>query len=406
SGYGYLTGGGSGAGAAPGMLAVALGMIEHPATAASVIASHGWNLWANTAPDGLVGLAGPAFLLAAPTLLANNLLKTDVFSYPGFQSFAVYGAVALGSIAAVAALARRRAWPLALLLAAAMVANAWGWFDTWMPTNGPQWVRLTAPAASVIESLAGEPGPHDEVVASQGFVGLFAGRSEVYSLSGPLVVPVRARTLWFVFSIVEGQETATPDETLSAIDTVAALPGVQPIVVDNDGIWAYRWQARPGIERLSLGEPGTKIPLFSDPGSAAVADLSGPPSSWMLASNWTTGYLVEGADFEVAPGRYVVSLRLRCDGPVVPEVWDDDDGAMLAGITKGVTALRARVVRMTFTVRALHLPEPPDGSGLFRDQPIPPLPLATIEVRVWDPATSPAEAWWVSLRPVGAASSS
>jgi hypothetical protein len=405
NGYAYLTGQRGGGQAS--MLAVALGLLERPGSAYSVIASHRWNLWANTSPDGLVGLLGPAFFLAAPTLLANNLLKTDIFSYPGFQSFAVYGAVALGSVGLVAVLLRRRiSVVLGAVLVVAMLANSWGWFDTWIHTTGPEWVRLTPPSAAVVESVAAEVGSSDEVVASQGFVGLFAGRDDVYSLSGPQVVPVASRTVWFVLAVAVGQETATFNETLEAIDTVDHLPGVQTLEVDDDGIWVYRWHPSGWIRRLDLGEPGDAYPIWMDPGKAGLAVTSGPASGWMVESFGKTGYLFDGDTFQLPPGRYVATLLVRCEGPVIPEVWDDDNGKLLAGIIKGVTAPRGEVVRMDFTVRAptKPLPEPSSGSGLFRDQPIPTTPDATVEVRVWTPFTTLSQAWWAAVSPAPASS--
>ena len=63
------------------LLRVAGHALLHPTTVITVIASHALNLWANAAPDGLLGLlSGPGFFLSAPTLLENSLLKGQDFS--------------------------------------------------------------------------------------------------------------------------------------------------------------------------------------------------------------------------------------------------------------------------------------------------------------------------------------
>jgi len=405
-GYAYLTGQASLSDPDvfihPAVAAVLLGILEHPATAYHVFAEHGWNLWAAISPGGAIGVLGPGLLLVAPTLLANNLLNTEVFSYPGFQSFCVYGAVALGSVGAIAALLRRRRlWVLGSLLAVATLANAAAWCEDWIRTTGPQWIHLTPPTPGILRVFASLIKPGDEVVASQGFVGLFAGHQQVYSFSGPEILPVRAKYIWFVLSPDEGLETASSSTTLEAIDDATRLPGVETLAANLDGIWVYLWEPPAGASAVSLGEPGDPYPIWMDPGSGGVAVTSGPGTRWGVESDGRAGDLFT-ADFQLSPGSYLATIDLRSDGPVIPEVWDLGTGRLLASDRQGVRAPHGEVVRLGFTVSAPPPPPPhPDGSGLWRYQPIVGGSGANVEVQLWNPGTS-AEAWWAAVAPAPA----
>jgi hypothetical protein len=396
-------------GQAPTALDAAIGVLEHPGRALSVLAAHGWNLWANTSPAGFVGLFSPAFFLAAPPLLSNNLLDTEAFSYPSFQSFFVYGALPLGSVAvAVWLLRRRSSWlsPAGAVLVVAMLANSAGWFGAWFGTTAAQWIGMSPGSAAVVKQVAHEASAGDEVVASQGYLGMLAGRQQLFSFSGPIDVPIRSRTVWFVLSFTQGLQTATQSETLEAIDTVAHLPGVDTVRFDDNGVWVYRWHPGPGARSVALGEPGSPYPIWMTPGDAGVAITSGPSSGWSVSSSQhpgPLGYLFFHDYFQLTPGRYVAEVRLRSDRSVTPEVWSDEGTVQLvAGVKGGLTARRARTVRIPFTVPAGQGPPaaPARGSGLFRYQPIPPTPIATYEIRVWMPAGTVARAWWSAVVPV------
>ncbi len=400
--YGYLTG--AAPNAVPGFGSILLGILEHPATAARVIASHGWNLWANTSPDGFVGLFGPALLLVALPLLTNNLLRGQSFSYPSFQNFVVYGAVALGTVAVVVALLRRRRlWPLGVLLAAGVVWNAGGWFGAWFSTTS-SYVQVSPAAARLVERVASQARPGDEIVASQGVIGLLAGHPEVQGFLGPTVAPVRSRTVWFVLSETQGVQVASPTETVEAIESVSHLRGVHALDVDVDGIWVYRWHPPAGVRWLRLGGIGSRFPVWMFPGPQVVARTTGPPDSWSVGTDGHTVYLVVGDFFQLPPGRYVARVRMRSDVPVTAEVWSD---AMPERILGAVTAtpIRPQNLRIAFSVakpRSPALRTPLSGGpGWFRIDPDSSSPLQpTVEVRVWVPQGAVARAWWTSITPV------
>jgi hypothetical protein len=395
-GYAYL----SGTTTTPTTAQVVLGILRHLPTAFGVLRSHGWNLWANTSPDGLVGVLSPAFFLVAPPLLANNLLHTQAFSNPNFQNFVAYGSVALGSVAVVVTLLRRRrAWVLGGALAAAMVLNAAGWFHAWFASTYTTWLRMSSGAAATVERVASEAGAGDEVVASQGFVGALAGRPLTYALLGTNVIPIRSRTVWFLFSYTEGIETASAAQTIESIDTVSRLPGVELLDANVNGIYAFRWNPPRGTSSLVLGAIGAQ----RLPGPAVVA-LTSPAAVARAAGHDPNGSeLVAGDDFWVPAGSYAATVRLQARGPVVVEVWDEPTRRELGAAV--VSPLHAQDVRIPFGVQVppVYPPGVAVGSGLFRYLVNGPQPSRLVEVSVIVQNAARASASWTAVSPVFAA---
>jgi uncharacterized membrane protein len=405
--YTYLSG--TGVFSTPSFPQIALGIVRHLRTAYDVVASHGWNLWANTSPDGFAGLLSPALLVVALPLLANNLIRGEAFSYPSFQNYVAYGFVALGSVAWVVVLMRRRhLWLLGAALAGLMVWNAVGWFGAWSAGVADEYM-VPAPVATLVKQVAHEAAAGDEVVTSNGFGGLFAGRSQIFVLINSAVIPIRSHTVWFVLSTNPGIDTQSGTQSDEAIGTIEELPGVETLDDDVDGTYVWRWHPPAGVRSLALATTESHYPVWMDPGPDVVAITSTPPSGWSVSTDGKTSYLVVGDFFQLEPGRYVATVRIQADGPVTPEVWDDAGPGperILAG--KVVRPRRARDVRLPFAVPGnpadYNHPgaEAPAGSGLFRllgnqGSPLPP----TIEIRVWVPPGAIARAWWVSITPAG-----
>jgi hypothetical protein len=296
-----------------------------------------------------------------------------------------------------------------VLLAAAVLANAAGWSRAWFSTTAGEWVHMSAGSAAVVKQAAHEAAASDEVVASQGFLGVFAGRQQVYSFSGPIVVPIRSHTVWFVVSPTQGLQVATQAETFEALDTIARLPGVQALEVDDNDVWVYRWHPPAGTRSVALGEPGSPYPIWMVPGPDGVALTAGPASSWGVSSTTDIpspegGYLFTADFYQLLPGRYEAEVRYQSDGPVTPEVYDDNTSTIIAGPPSGVTQRRPRVFRLYFDVPAPAgpIPESITGSGLYRDEPIPTIKRATVSVQIWMPPGAIVRAWWSAIRPAPA----
>ena len=401
SSYAYLVRGHPSASFRPTVAQVGLGILSHPARAADVIASHGWNLWANTSPDGLVGLLSVSgFLMSAPTLLANDLVRSELFSYPSFQSFVVYPFVALGSVAVVAFLLRKRR--LALLgglLALAMVANGLGWFAAWFPSIGSHWVATDATAASVLRRLSATIPAGDEVVASQGFVGRFGEHRYLYAFSGAATVAVGGRPVWFVLSSLEGIETASPAETMEALDTVESLPGAR-LVSTADGISVVRWNPPVGTRVLELAAPGAHLPA-STAGPAGFALALGPVTAWHVASRGVTGQVFANDYWFEPPGRYVARVGLQSNVPLTVEVWDVNTSRMIAAKVVPPSGHRG-VASLAFSLRpGVQIPPPQldAGSGLFRYKPVESAALPALSIVVSERTGGRGSIWWTSLVP-------
>ncbi len=301
--------------------------VAHPATVVSVLASHARNLWANTAAAGLVGLvSAPGFFLSAPTLLENSLLHNQDFSYPGFSNLIVYPALAVGAGLVVATVIRRHP-RLGLALTVLVIANAAAWFAIWVPKAGSQYVRIAPMAARSLRLAAKQIPAHDEVIASQGFVGTFAARNHIYafgsprrSLPGPEVFPVNADEVWFVLSADQGIEGPSTAETDEAIGSVAALPGAS-LVSHTDGIWIFKWRPSTKAESVSLGGTTAAVPAWTTGG--ASSRLQAESGSLGLVANSTPGYLVSGDIWRLRRGHYSADISLQSTKPANVEIWND-----------------------------------------------------------------------------------
>jgi uncharacterized membrane protein len=393
-GLAYLAGSPARSGGSVGFAGYASHAVLHFATVLRVVASHGWNLWANTAPVGVVGLfSGIGFFLSVPTLLEYSILSNQDFSYPGFPSLIVYAALAVATALVVAAILRRRP-ALGELLAVIIVANAAVWFGVWIPDTASQYVRIDAKAASAIARAAAEIPSNAEVVASQGLVGNFAARPYVYvygsaesTLGGILNAesfPVRSSEVWFVLSPNQGIEVPSTGTTEGAIGAIARLAGVK-MTAQADGVWVFRWNVPPGIRSVTLGGLGSDVPAWAAVGAAARPVLAGPAATWLARSTGVEGYLVSGDEWGLSSGTYRADVELSSTVPVNVEVWEDSSGGDRLLARQVVVSRQLEQVALRFQVPAVEIRTTEDGPAIFRYEPVPPRAAANIEIRIWTP---------------------
>jgi uncharacterized membrane protein len=386
------------------LLRVAGHALLHPTTVITVIASHALNLWANAAPDGLLGLlSGPGFFLSAPTLLENSLLKGQDFSYPGFANLIVYPALAVGTTLLVAAVLRRRP-RLGMWLGALVMLNILAWCVIWLPKTGTQYLTVDAPAAKAIRATAASIPESAEVIASQGFVGAFADRLDVHvfggprdSLEGPERLPVNARSVWFALSGNQGIEAPSTSATDQAIASVAALPGSR-LVSHIDGLWVFRWTPRASTHSVSLGGPDLPVPGWVTGGVAASPRLSGNTASWDLSATGAAGYVASGDVWRLVAGRYVAGVEMSASAPTNVEVWDDSSQGDQLLVRRVVAPRRAALVKLQFSVgRAAVAPES-TGPVPFAYTPVPAPSASTVEIRVWTPGKATVDVKSLDVR--------
>jgi hypothetical protein len=374
------------------LVRTALHALTHPGAVISVIWSHALNLWANTAPAGFVGLfSGVGILMSGPTLLENSILKGQDFSYPGFANLIVYVAVALGTALVVTGVLRRHR-RVGLVLAAVLLANAVAWCAIWLPKVGGQYVSIGGTAARTLDVASSRIPAGAEVIASQGFVGKFAGRRDIEvfggpssKLRGPEVFPVASRHVWFVLSGDQGIEVPSTSETDQAVGSVAALPGAR-LVSRANGVWVFSWTAPSSTRSVALGGPAHPVPGWTTGGTSSIARLAGGSRSWSLTSTGAPGYVVSGDIWRLSPGRYVTHVLLSASTPSNVEVWDDGSGTdRLLARRQVVSKKNGKQVTMLFTVPPSPAPSDSTGPAPFAYRPEPPPRAANVEVRVWAP---------------------
>ncbi|MDE3131962.1 MAG: DUF2079 domain-containing protein [Acidobacteriota bacterium] len=384
------------------LVRTAVHALSHPGAVISVIASHALNLWANTAPAGFVGLlSGVGFFMSTPTLLENSILKGQDFSYPGFASLIVYVALALASALVIATVIRRHR-RVGLALAALVVANAIAWCSVWLPKAGTQFVSIDAGAARALNRAAREIPPGAEVIASQGFVGRFAGRRDIRvfggpssRLQGPEVFPVHAGQVWFVLSAAQGIEVPSTSETDQAIGTVATLPHAR-LVSHGNGVWVFSWTPRGSVRSVALGGPQAAVPAWTTAGAAARARVDGSVTEWALTSTGASGYVVSGDIWRLGAGRYEAHVQMSSSVKVNIEVWDDANGTLLA--RRRITSRRLDTIAIPFRVG--RSPQAPSSTGPapFAYRPEPPPNTSMIEFRIWTPGNGNTEVRQLSVR--------
>ncbi|HXZ83698.1 MAG TPA: hypothetical protein VED84_08225 [Acidimicrobiales bacterium] len=402
-GLSYLVGTSSRSHGTVELTGYAVHAVLHLATVLRVVATHGWNLWANTAPVGFVGLfAAVGFFLSVPTLLENSVINNQQFSYPGFSNLIVYAALAVASALIVAALLRRRQI-LGGLLAGIIVVNALAWFALWFPDTENQFVRVDAEAAATIRQTAREIPPNAEVIASQGFVGSFAARQYLYVYGNPQSgflaserFPVKSTVVWFVLSPNQGIEVPSTATTEGSIGTVARLAGAR-LTAEDDGVWVIRWNVPSGIRSVSLGGPDTAVPAWTSVGVAARPVQNGPEATWLAKSTGPKGYVVSGDEWALAQGRYAADVKLSSTVPVNVEVWEDSARGDELLARQIVRSPRAEQVLLPFGVPMPQTPASERGSAIFRYEPVPPRDSDNVEIRIWTPGRGHTSVWSLSV---------
>lgn len=396
--YGYL--GGPGIPASAGLMTLMLHVASHPFKVLSVLWGHVSDIWANLAPGGLIGLANPwALGFALPSLLANNLIRGNLFAQPVFQNVLLYVIVPLGSVFALVWLYQRRR-RVALGLAAVLVGNAIVWTAVWLPEVPVQWLHVTSAAASVLAHAEDEIPASAEVVASQGVVGRFSDRLLVYAVYSPKeVIPLRSQDTWWIVAPSVGIETKSTAQG-SALVADLAGPLHADLVAYGSGVWVFHWTPPPGTGTMTIPPATGTSPAWLFAGTAGTPRLAGDVSSWELASNGQVGYVLSGDYWLMPPGALQASISLSCATPVRLEVWNNSGQALLAEDSIPATAGTETV---TMPVDATHAYPKTlfEGFGPFHVAPEPPPPGNYLEIRVWSTGVGPVDIQQITLQPAG-----
>jgi hypothetical protein len=164
----------------------------------------------------------------------------------------VFPFVLFGTVTVLVWLAQRfrAGWIPAVLVALAVTVQAVAYGVTTSPGN-VRWAisRVSAAQGGQLRKALSLTPANAEVIASIGIMGRFSARPSVYWFQPNAPVPVRARTIVFVFDpSVEDEisETGAPDD-LAADDYVRTVLHAR-VLVDSQGITAFEWRP-PGRTR-------------------------------------------------------------------------------------------------------------------------------------------------------------
>ena len=374
------------------------GIALHPQGVLSTLWQKRLDIWAGLAPSGLLGI-GFVWLLpiTAVVVLANNLAQGLLFSTPSFQYLPLYVLMPAGTVAALAWLAARHT-RTAILLTGLILAQALTWAAIWLPRTPGQWLRVSAPAAATLSRIQGLIPNSAEVVASQGVMGPFSGRTDIEPLFGTGPVPIHGET-WFVITPLQGIETLNTASAMALIGELAG-PLHARLVVHAHGVWAFRWHPAAGVRSVAVPHVFPPLPGWTGAGADGRAVVKGPVRDWHVTSTGGRGYVADELAWQEPAGRYQASVTLSANGPVNVEVWNDTGNRLISrrqiSPTDGIESITLPVNAATAHRSSVYR-----GWGLFRADFTEPPPGERLEVRVWSPGHQTVNVYRASLSRAG-----
>jgi Predicted membrane protein (DUF2079) len=342
---------------------------------------------ANLAPGGLMGVGAPLILPLALIVAVPDTLSGRVFAEPLFQSVPLYVLLPVATVTVLAWLLRRHR-RAALVLAGVAAAQAIGWAAVWGPQIPAQWLRISNSEAATLASVQARIPASAEVVASQGVLGRFSGRTYAYPLySMGVEMPVQPDT-WFVITPTSGIEPLARAASMALIGELAG-PLHARLVAHANGVWAFQLTPPPGITTVPIPGGSSPVPAWAGAGAASLPVLDGAVSGWHMAATGAKGYVADGMEWLENPGQYRAEVTLSASAaasgpPVNVEVWDDNTSTLLARRT----VLPSDGIQQI--VMPVAAPAGPNatvfgGWGPFQVDFEEPPPGQDLEVRVWSP---------------------
>jgi len=381
--YGYLATGAAIVPAGFGLSDLVKGIASHPFGIIATLWDKRSDMIANLAPGGVLGIGSLMFLpLMLVVLLANGLSVGYRFSEPLFQSLPIYVLLPVGTTAVVAWLLRRHR-RTSFALAGIIAAQALGWAVVWGLQTPVQWLRIPAAEAATLASIEATVPASAEVVASQGVMGRFSSRMNIYGLSQPnTTVPVADGT-WFVITPTTGIETLNPGASMSLIGELAG-PLHATLVTHANGVWAFLFSPPPGMSHIAVPDGSDPLPAWAAAGAAGLPVLAGQVSGWHMTATGAKGYVADGLEWLEKPGGYSAAVTLSAAGPVNVEVWDDTTGTLLA---RRAIPQTSGIQQIVMPVAAPNAPNATafSGWGPFHADFATPPAGQNLEVRVWSP---------------------
>jgi len=337
---------------------------------------------ANVAPAGLLGIGALLITPLALAVIIPDTLTGLQFGEPIFQNVAVYLLLPVGTVGVLAWLLQRRR-RAALVLAGLIAVQAVGWAAVWGPRTPGQWVRVSSATATTLASLQARIPASAEVIASSGVLGRFSTRAQAYRIFSVGAREPLLPGTWFVITPTSGIETVTTATSMALIGEVAG-PLHGKLITHANGVWAFQVTPPPGISSIDIPGSTSPLPAWAAVGVAGRPVLDGPESTWHMAATGASGYVADGIQWQIYPGRYQVNVTLSASAPVNVEVWDDTTNTIVTRRTIAQTD-GAQQVELPLTVPAAPDASAFSGWGPFHADFVSPLAGQLIEVRVWSP---------------------
>ena len=253
------------------------GILAHPAHIMEALWQKRADVNAALLPGGAIGILLPAPASADHRGLLSAILSAGWrFAQPLFQILPVYVLVPLGTVAALAWLSRRQA-TIARVFAILLAAQALCWAAIWGPQVPAHWLRVTGPTAATLAKVRAQIPESDEVVASQGVLGPFAGRLDVHALASTSRTPVSGTDVWFVITPTAGTELQTIASSMAFIGQLAGPMHAQ-LVAHANGVWAFRWRLPAGQHWVIVPDGTGDIPGWTAAGADGRSDQRVPPA--------------------------------------------------------------------------------------------------------------------------------
>jgi Predicted membrane protein (DUF2079) len=265
SNYGYLVH------AAPTATGASIvgALIRHPSLALRTLWHRLAGIGRVLGDAGVVGVLSPwGFFVVAGTLIPAALNVNPEFISPiaAFQTLVVVPLVLVGSVIVLCRIGSdrplgigRRALGASLrvrrggawLAAAGLVALSLAQNVPLLTQLRVDWWRVSAPAAATLSQALSRVPADAEVVASQGVIGRFAERTDLYTdVASPQAFPVRAPTVVFVLSARAGIESVSPAAEQRDVEALRSL-GARTLA-SGHGVHALVWHPPKGTHQIVL----------------------------------------------------------------------------------------------------------------------------------------------------------
>lgn len=383
------------AGAAGGLLA----LVVHPVALIRAVFSRPLNLYANLAPEGVIGALTPQGLIMTGLIsVENNLASYSLFSEPGyFQSLPMYPFLIMGALQMTWWVWRWRRWA-GQVLAGLLALNVLGWAVVWFPTVPRDFVKVSTAASQTLAGILQRVPLRAEVVTSQGIFGRFAGRRYAHAFMGESSVPIYTRPVIFVIAPYQGVNLSAVSTELARIAYLQDTLHAQ-LIQHTAGIWEFRWMPPIGTTGVDFPMGLSHLPAWGVGGNTGMVDTTGPLADWHVSSDGQSGYVLDKAYWRLPLGTFRVWFRIADDGPVDVEVWNATGNHFLMQRTMPATT-GIRTQSFVFRNTRFYPHHLQHGWGPFQLTPVPGPADDQLEIRIWAAAGTVVNVYAVGITPV------